>query len=297
MNLFFKVGNNKYESINQLLKAEFQISSRLLNNLIKNKKVLLNGLSCDTRIVPQKNDEIVILLDKEEDNSNIEPTNINLDIVYEDAGMLVINKPAGVAIHPSIRHFKDSISNAVKYYYDKIGLKKKIRPVNRLDLNTSGLVVFAKNEYIQECLVKQMNNGDFKKQYICIAEGIFEQKQGTIDLPIARKENSIIERCVSQNGQKSITHYEVIDEHDDYSIIKCILETGRTHQIRVHMSYIEHPLLGDTLYGQKSKEISRQALHCYKLSFINPVTNTKIELKSDLPKDMNTLIGDKFEKS
>lgn len=280
------VKNDKSESVNQLLKEEFHLSARLLTKLIKNKKILLNGKVCDTRIKPQINDKLEVLLDMEEDNSNIKPTKIDLNFVYEDEGLLVVDKPAGIAVHPSMRHYSNSLSNGIKYYFDQIGLNKKIRPVNRLDLDTSGLVVFAKNEYIQECLIKQMKNETFKKQYICIVEGNFDKKQGTINLPIARKEKSIIERCISKDGQKAITHYEVIEEHENYSVVKCMLETGRTHQIRVHMAYVWHPLLGDTLYGTKSKLISRQALHCYKLNFTNPIDNSKLVLISSLPADM-----------
>ena len=201
-------------------------------------------------------------------------------------GILVVNKPAGIAVHPSILHYEDSISSGVRFYFDSIGLKKKIRPVNRLDLNTSGLVIFAKCEYIQDCLNKQMQNKSFIKEYLALANGIFENKTETISLPIARKEGSIIERCISSNGQISITHYEVLKEYPSYSLVKCTLETGRTHQIRVHMSAIGHPLLGDTLYGKYSNLISRQALHCYKLKFIHPINKTLIELESELPEDM-----------
>lgn len=289
MVLKFKVKNNNYESINQLIRVEYQVSSRLLVKLIQNRKIFLNGLQCDTRIHPKANDIIEIKLDLEEDNSNIKPKKMDLDIIYEDDGLLIINKPVGIAVHPSIRHYNDSLSNGVKLYFNEIGLKKKIRPVNRLDLDTSGLVVFAKNEYIQECLIKQMKDGTFYKEYICIVCGKFKEKSGIINLPIARKEESIIERCVNEDGQVAITHYEVLEEVKDYSVVKCILETGRTHQIRVHMAHIGHPLLGDTLYGTESSLISRQALHCYRLSFINPVTNKRLELKCDLPEEFSRL--------
>ena len=145
---------------------------------------------------------------------------MELNTIYEDDWLLVVNKPAGIAIHPSILHYSDSLCNGIRFYFDTIGLKKKIRPVNRLDLNTSGLVVFAKCEYIQECLISQMKNNEFKKEYLAICKGYFEKKLGTINLPIARKENSIIERCISENGQPSITHYEVLKEFNNYSLIK-----------------------------------------------------------------------------
>ena len=215
---------------------------------------------------------------------------MNLDIVFEDDALLIINKPAHMPAHPSMDHFEDSLSNGIRFYFDKIGLKKKIRPVNRLDRDTSGLVVFAKNEYVQECLVKQMKNNEFKKEYIAICSGIFEEKSGTINAPISRKPNSIIERCISENGENAITHYEIIKEFDSYSVVRCILETGRTHQIRVHMSHIGHPILGDTLYGTPSPLILRQALHAYKISFIHPITKQKLEFTSQLPEDMARLI-------
>ncbi|MBR3249088.1 MAG: RluA family pseudouridine synthase [Clostridia bacterium] len=287
MVLKYIVKNNNYKSFNQLLKTELNISSRLLVKLIKNNKIMLNNNLCDTRITPQLNDKIQIMLDYEENNLNIQPVKMTLDIIYEDEGLLIVNKPSGIAVHPSMRHYNDSLSNGVRFYFDKIGLKKKIRPVNRLDLDTSGLVIFAKNEYIQECLIKQMKNGIFKKEYICIVDGIFKEKSGIINLPIARKEKSIIERCVNESGQEAITYYEVLQENNDNSVVKCILKTGRTHQIRVHMAYIGHPLLGDTLYGKKSNLISRQALHCYKMTFVNPATNKQVELKCDLPNDFN----------
>ena len=210
---------------------------------------------------------------------------MNLNIIFEDDWLLVVNKPARIAIHPSVLHYSDSLCNGIKFYFDKIGLKKKIRPVNRLDLNTSGLVVFAKCEYIQECLINQMKNNQFKKEYLAVCNGFFDKKSGIINLPIARKENSIIERCISENGQPAITHYEVLKEFDNYSLVKCSLETGRTHQIRVHMSAIGHPLLGDSLYGSISDLINRQALHCFNLQFIHPVYNNDLNFWGDLPND------------
>ena len=172
----------------------------------------------------------------------------------------------------------------------KSGIHKKIRPVNRLDLNTSGLIIFAKNEYIQESLIRQMKNNIFTKEYLAIVTGSLENKKGKIDAPISRKENSIIERCVSKIGQRAITEYEVIKNSKDMCLVKCNLITGRTHQIRVHMAYIGHPLLGDTLYGKESTIIKRQALHCYKIAFLHPVSHKKIEFKIDIPKEFNIIL-------
>ena len=215
---------------------------------------------------------------------------MNLDIIYEDDSYIVINKPAGIPVHPSMLHYENSLSNGVKFYFDSIGLKKKIRPVNRLDKDTSGIVIFAKNEYIQENLIKQMKKKIFYKEYIAICDGIFKNPSGTINAPIARKENSIIERCVHPNGESSITHYNVLKEGFDYSIVHFHIETGRTHQIRVHSSYIGHPIIGDTLYGSKSTKISRQALHALKLEFIHPINNNKVCYIAPIPEDINKLL-------
>ena len=180
----------------------------------------------------------------------------------------------------------------IKFYFDKINLHKKIRPVNRLDLNTSGLIIFAKNEYIQEALIKQMNNKTFKKDYLAVVCGKLSLKKGTINKPIARKENSIIERCVSNNGKQAITHFEVLKEYDTFSLIKCVLETGRTHQIRVHLSSLGHTIYGDTLYGfeEDANLISRQALHAYGLNFKSPRTKESLELRAQLPDDIKLLL-------
>lgn len=282
--------NDNYKNINEILSSEFHFSTRLTTKLIKSNKIFLNGKICDTRSNIKYGDVIIVDLNIIEDNTNIVPSKMDLDILYEDEWFLVINKPAGIAIHPSQLHYDNSLSNGVKYYFDLIGLKKKIRPVNRLDFNTSGLVIFAKCEYIQEEFSKQMQNNIFKKEYLCITEGFLENKKGTIDLPIARKEGSIIERCINRNGQKSITNYEVIDEFKNYSLVKCKLETGRTHQIRVHLSNISHPLLGDTLYGNSSELITRQALHSSKIILIHPISKKQLCFKSNLPHDMQKLV-------
>ncbi|MBD8922974.1 RluA family pseudouridine synthase [bacterium] len=288
MKLIYKI-EQKNCTLNNILQNNLKISSRLLYKLIKNNCISLNGKECDTRNIASPNDIITINFDYSEDNSNIVPTEMDLNIVFEDNWLLIVNKPAGIATHPSVLHFSDSLCNGVRFYFDSIGLKKKVRPVNRLDLNTSGLVVFAKCEYIQECLISQMKFNVFKKDYLAICDGIFEDKVGVIDLPIARKENSIIERCISEDGQISITHYEVLKEFDNFSLVKCSLETGRTHQIRVHMSNVGHPLIGDSLYGTDSNLIERQALHCYHICFSHPIFKNNLDFVCDLPDDFKKL--------
>ena len=290
MELEYLVENNKYKNINEILSLEFKISTRLKNKLIKKGMIFLNGSVVDTRSNINIGDKLVIDFNYNEDNSNIVPKEIPLDIVYEDDWLLVVNKPSGIAIHPSILHFDNSLSNGIRFYFDKIGLKKKIRPVNRLDTDTSGLVIFAKCEYIQESLSFQMKDNTFKKEYICLCSGLFDKKEGTINLPIARKEGSIIERCIDENGKKAITHYKVLKEFKDYSLVLCKLETGRTHQIRLHMASTHHPILGDTLYGTSSSLISRQALHSYKMKFVHPITKKELELTANLPQDIKIFV-------
>ena len=284
------INKDNYNTVNDVLINEFQFSSRLMSKLIKNKKIYLNNSFCDTRKSINYNDEIVVDLSGKENNSNIVATNMDLDIIYEDDWFLVVNKQPGIAVHPSSLHYSDSLSNGVKFYFDKIGLKKKIRVVNRLDYNTSGIVVFAKCEYIHEQFSKQMMQHIFQKEYLCIINGFLDNSYGIIDLPIDRKQGSIIERCIDKNGQKSITHYEVLKTFSDYSLVKCILETGRTHQIRVHFSAIGHPLLGDTLYGIASNLIKRQALHSNKIDLIHPITKEHLSFESLLPNDMKKLV-------
>ncbi len=292
MILTYIVTDNTYNNINDILKEEFNISNRLFVKLINSNMVFLNEKNIDTRTKVNKNDVITVNLDLPEDNSNIVSTSIPLDILYEDNWLLILNKPAGMTVHPSLLHYDDSLSNGVKYYFDSINLEKKIRPINRLDYNTSGIVLFAKSEYIQEMLSKQMQDNQFKKEYLCLVDGILKKKSGILNFPIARKYGSIIERCVSSDGKPSITKYSILEEFENqnFSLVKCILETGRTHQIRVHFTHIGHPLIGDTLYGNSSTLINRQSLHSYKVSFIHPITKKELTIISPLAEDIKRII-------
>ena len=291
MKLEYIVNNlTKYKTVKEVLKEEFKISDRLIIKLKASKQIYLNNNSTYINQKIKIGDNICVNLDFDETSDNIVPTKINLDILYEDDALLILNKPPFMPVHPSMDHYEDSLSNSVKHYFNSIGLKRKIRPVNRLDKNTSGIVIFAKNEYVQECLVKQMKSNIFEKEYMALVDGIIDKTKQIIDAPIARKEDSIIERCVSPNGDIAITIIELLKTFDNYSLIKCILKTGRTHQIRVHSSHIGHPIIGDDLYGKKSKKINRQALHAYKVKFIHPITNDKIEIIAQIPEDIKNLI-------
>ena len=283
---YIKKQKDNYISVRQVLKQEFRMSSNLILKLKKAEKIFLNSESTYLDKALSSGDNVSAVIDFEEDNSNIVSTQMNLNILYEDDYLLIVDKPAGIAVHPSMEHYEDSLSNGIKYYFESQNIHKKIRPVNRLDRNTSGIVIFAKNEYIQERLISQMQTNKFQKEYIAICEGFFEKKCGIINKPIARKNDSIIERCVSDSGQLAITNYKVLEEKNNMSKVLVNLETGRTHQIRVHMSYIEHPIIGDDLYGKSSDLINRQALHAYKVNFVHPILDNKMEIVSEIPKDM-----------
>ena len=287
---YIKKDSDNYETIRHVLRQEFKMSSNLILKLKKAKLIFLNNEFTYLDKTINNGDIISVCLDFNEDNSNIVSTKMNLDILYEDEGLLIVNKSAEIPVHPSALHFKDTLSNGVRYYYDKNSINRKIRIVNRLDRNTSGIVIFAKNEYIQERLAYQMKSKEFRKEYIAICEGYLDNKDGIINAKIDRKDNSIIERCISNNGQTAITKYNVIKEINNMSEIHIILETGRTHQIRVHMAHIGHPIVGDDLYGHSSNLINRQALHAYKVTFKHPISGKKLEILSDLPDDMKSLI-------
>ena len=280
----------KYENLKQLLKEEFLFSDRLIRKLKNSKQLYINSRAAHINEKLNLHDIITACLDFVETSDNIVPTQMNLNILFEDDGLLIVNKPPFIPVHPSMDHFEDSLSNGVKYYFNSINLKRKIRPVNRLDKNTSGIVVFAKNEYIQECLIKQMKSNIFEKEYIALLEGNLKEISGTINAPIARKDNSIIERQISEDGFASITHYKLIKNYKNFCLVNFLLETGRTHQIRVHTKYIGHSILGDDLYGKKTEIINRQALHAYRIKFIHPITKNIIEIETNLPDDIANII-------
>lgn len=250
MLLKYIVGDNK--NLRSILKDELNISSRLFNK-IKNKHVFVNGEHAIYYKDLNVNDVVEVDFSYDDDNYNniVSNPDIKFEIVYEDDWLLIVNKGANLPVHPSLNHYDISLSNGIRAYFDKIGLNKTVRLVNRIDKDTTGLVVIAKCEYIQECLIKQMSDNSFIKEYIAIARGLVDSS-GVIDFPIARKDGSIIERCVDlARGEKAITNYVRLNYNPelDISLVKCKLLTGRTHQIRVHFAYIGHPLLGDSLYG------------------------------------------------
>ena len=280
------------ESIKQILKNKFNMSDRFILKLKSSNSIYINDVPVFINYKIQVNDILTIIENSKEDSSNIvSNSNIKLNILYEDDFLLIVDKPSNLPVHPSILHYEDSLSNAVKYHFVKIGLHKKIRPVNRLDKDTSGIVIFAKNEYIQECLVKQMKQNVFKKKYLAVLSGILEKDSGTISAPIARKNNSIIEREIREDGDLAISHFKVLERFNNMTLVEYTLETGRTHQLRVHSKYIGHPIVGDSLYGSENSLISRQALHAYEVSFVHPINKEKMLIHSNLPDDIKRLVN------
>ena len=271
--------------ISKVLINKLKISNRLLIRLKMNQKILVNNIPVFSNYIVHENDLIIVKIDFDEEDF-IVAEKINLEILYEDDYLLAVNKPAGIVVHPSAYHQSGTLANGIKYYLNN---KKKIRAINRLDRDTSGIVIFAKNEYIQELMNIHTN---IKKEYLAIVAGILENKVGTINIPIRRKKGSIMEREASEEGQVAITHYEVLKEYPNkISLVEIKLETGRTHQIRVHMAYLGTPILGDTLYGNESMLILRQALHAYSVKFIHPITNFPIEIIAPVPTDMSKVIS------
>ena len=235
---------------------------------------------------------LTVNISEEDSSERIPPVEIPLDIVYEDEDIIVINKPAGLSIHPSLNHYEDSLANGLAYYYEAQGKPFIFRCANRLDKNTSGLTVIAKHLVSGNILSTMVKKREFHREYYAIVRGQLEQPEGTIDAPIGRVNDSIISRQVDfENGERAITHYKVIEEKNGHSLISIHLETGRTHQIRVHFKYIGHPLIGDHLYNPDFEYMRRQALHSHKISFLHPITKKVMEFVAPLPDDMSTVFN------
>lgn len=206
-------------------------------------------------------------------------------IAYEDDYLLIIDKPPGMLIHPTVNESGCTMYDYVATYYQQKNLSCGIHPVSRLDRNTSGLVIFAKEPVVQFWLSQR----EIIKEYLAIATGRIKPDAGIIEAPIARKEGSIIERCVSENGKYAKTAYQVLHRSEDKTLLRLRLFTGRTHQIRVHLAHIGHPLYNDNLYGTPGPQ-SRHALHAYRLQFIHPVSDLSLEVTRELPKDLRKII-------
>lgn len=253
-------------------------------------KITVNGAVQTVRYPLVVGDVLEVSFPPEKIGSTMEPEDMNLTIVYEDDAIIVIDKPAGMATIPSFNHPTGTVANGVLGHYQKNRIPYTIHVVTRLDLDTSGLVLIAKYGHSHSLLSASQKAGKVRRKYVAMIEGNIGGMKGTIDAPIDRKEGSIIERAVKETGKRAVTHYKVIKESHDHALLEIKLETGRTHQIRVHFSHISHPLAGDDLYGGSKNLIDRQALHCCEICFEHPFTGEVIQLQSPLPKDIVEII-------
>ena len=277
--------------IKELLKRNYGFSTRLINKLKAGDFVKLNGSPVKMYATGTQGD--IITVDLPEESSYFEPEKIPISVVYEDDDLLVVNKQPGFVVHPTKGHPCRTMANGIMNYMLENDKSFKIRFINRLDMDTSGLLVVAKNSHCQDDMQKQMIGNGVVKKYEAVVKGIIEEDEGTIDLPIDKEHEDQVKRTVTEEGYPSVTHYKVLERFEKgYTLVELLLETGRTHQIRVHMSHIGHPVVGDVLYGQASVWlIERQALHAKYLSFRHPVTGKSMELEAPLPDDMQELIA------
>lgn len=279
------------KKVYQLLRGPMKLSGHLIGLLKTSDGILVNGRPARTIDIVEAGDIVSAVMEFHE-KSYMKAENIPLSIIYEDDLILAVNKSPHMTVHTSAGHQTGTLAQGVLWHFEKQGLSVKIRPVNRLDRDTSGIVLFAKNAYVQHRLICQMKENGIYKEYLGIVHGCFNPLTGTIRLPIARKEGSILERTVDKSGDDSITHYETVHVYGDLSLVKFVLETGRTHQIRVHAKAMGHPVLGDWLYSDiPTVLIDRQALHSYKISFSHPLTGEKIDLTAPLPEDMKKVLA------
>jgi len=253
--------------------------------------ILVDGRRVNTRFCPTEGQVLSVQLSDPERRSGIVPTPGPLDIVFEDEDVIVLNKAPGLSVHPGPGHFYDTLGNFLLHYYDQSGQEGDFHPVHRLDRGTSGLIVAAKHPHAQEVLKLQLHTEHFRRGYLAVCEGVPVPSEGTIDAPLGPKDGSLVEQTVRSDGKRARTHYRVLEEKNGRALLRLDLDTGRTHQIRVHMAHIGHPLTGDFLYGTEDRAlIPRTALHSAYLSFRHPITGERLEFELELPKDMGRLL-------
>lgn len=275
--------------LTEVLYEKMKLSGRLTRKLKRNKTIFVNNYNISLGSNLRKGDVVkVVMIDEV---NNFEAQDIPISVVYEDMDIIIINKQPNIVVHPTKGHPNNTIANGLANYIQKTGQSFKIRFINRLDRDTSGLLMIAKNPFAQQELSNQMQMNLVEKKYLAVVEGKLEKAKGTIDKPIGRTEDDSIHRRVIESGQRSITHYELVESYSDSSLVRLTLETGRTHQIRVHMKHIGHSLIGDELYGKVNEElISRQALHAETLKFLQPRTGEEVFVRAELPEDIKNLI-------
>jgi len=289
--------------VKEILQRRFHFSSRLMRKLKIEGGIFLNGKDARLKEKGRAGDVLSVVYPSE--TSYFEPENIPLDIVYEDVDLLVVNKQPGLVVHPTKNYQQGTLANALAFYLSQKGEIYKIRFVNRLDRDTSGLVIIAKNSHCQDFLVKEMKENRIEKLYVAIVHGVVEEDEGTIDLPIDKDENHVARRTVIGGGYDSVTHYKVLERFypedpsaagEGYTLLSLKLDTGRTHQIRVHLTHIGHPIVGDELYGELlghgevPEWMPRQALHAASLAFRQPSSGELLRIVSEMPADMKNCL-------
>ncbi|EOD3950759.1 TPA: RluA family pseudouridine synthase [Staphylococcus aureus] len=268
-------------------------SRNQIQDWIKAGLVVANDKVVKSNYKVKLNDHIVVT-EKEVVEADILPENLNLDIYYEDDDVAVVYKPKGMVVHPSPGHYTNTLVNGLMYQIKNLsGINGEIRPgiVHRIDMDTSGLLMVAKNDIAHRGLVEQLMDKSVKRKYIALVHGNIPHDYGTIDAPISRNKNDRQSMAVVDDGKEAVTHFNVLEHFKDYTLVECQLETGRTHQIRVHMKYIGFPLVGDPKYGpKKTLDIGGQALHAGLIGFEHPVTGEYIERHAELPQDFEDLL-------
>jgi 23S rRNA pseudouridine1911/1915/1917 synthase len=276
-------------NIKEFLEQHCSMSSRKAKQLLKDKKVQINNKTAYYDNTVKNGDKVAVDI-SEAGKDSIVPENIPIEIIYEDEYFLAVNKPAGVLVHPTQNHPNGTLANGIKYYFASKGMDIPVRFANRIDMDTSGLVIIAKSGEAHAAIAAQFDSDSCEKFYLAVAEGIFAASQGIIDEPIGLDEANPIRRTVRADGQKSITEYQVLEQYKEAAYIQLKLITGRTHQIRVHLSSLGHALLGDKLYGGKDLYIQRQALHAFEMRFMHPYQKCIITLRAELAKDIKELV-------
>lgn len=288
----------KYNTFIYKVDTDINLKSLLLDKMhfsIRQSISIKNGdysLSIDGKTRPKdgiiKKDSIVKIVLSDE-KSEYQTQEKDLEILYEDEDLLIIDKPAFMVVHPTKSHLQDTLLNYVQGYFEKQVIKSKVRFVSRLDRDTSGIITIAKNAYSHYALSQGFLSNKIQKYYTAITKGYIKDEKGSIRFKIAKSDDGI-KRIVSEDGQNAVTHYKIIYRQDEFSIVELLLETGRTHQIRVHLGALGNHIIGDELYDEKSLLISRQALHCSKIELISPRSMKKIMVKSKLPQDIKNLL-------
>ncbi|MFO7173482.1 MAG: RluA family pseudouridine synthase [Bacillota bacterium] len=266
------------------------LSRTLINRLKNSEGILVNG-EVRWTIDPVFAGEEVVLLLEDEPSSYVQPEPIPIAVVYEDDDVLAVNKPAGLIVHPARGYRNGTLANAVAYHLQQQGLEVPVRPVHRLDMETSGLVLFAKNPWAHNVMSLQLERRLLRREYIAVVSGHLWPEDGQVNAPIRRVPNHPVKHEVGEGGRPALTYYRVVRKLKDADLVELKLDTGRTHQIRVHMAYLGHPLLGDQLYGGPTDRIQRQALHAFRLRFRRPRDGEEITLEAPLPQDMADLIA------